>query len=135
MIRLHKKLLGETPMVYEWGQVAMAAINSGASYYAMQEQQKAQKDMQEKSDKANAKMQSDLQSRQEKMASEQQARNDKIASDNATRAAEAAIPIGESANIDFGGQNDTLGSTIDFLVPKVGKSQLTVGSKTSGLGV
>ena len=114
-----------------WGSIFSSAINAGMSYYAGKQQQDAMDDANKRQQKA---MQ-DAQDRQNEYMKTAQDNQNKLMADRDLAASEANIPIGESATIDFGGQDSTTGSSIDFLVPKVGKSQLSVGSRSSGLGV
>jgi len=114
-----------------WGSILSTAINAGVSYYAGQQQQDAMDDANKRQQKAM----DEAQARQNKYMKDAQDKQNKLMADRDLAASEANIPIGESATIDFGGQDETMGSSIDFLVPKVGKSQLSVGSRSSGLGV
>ena len=116
---------------FNWGQALVDVIGVSTSIYAAKQQQKAQ----EKA--ANARNQAlvDAQNAQTQMMDKANA--DALAANEKAmkRNQELAAPIGESATIDFTPrQEDTTGSSLDFLVPKVGTSQLSVGKRTSGLG-
>jgi len=112
------------------GGLAGVLINSAVSLYSGYEAQKANK----KASNKQADAMRAAEARQDAITEKNMLRQEEMANKQAARDAEALIPIGESATIDFGGQNDTTGSTADFLVPKFGGSQL--GTKTkSGLGV
>ena len=111
--------------------VIMAGTTLAATAYSAHEQRNAQRQAQDASERAQAKAQ-EASKAAEKRASDradaQQKRNEGLAADQAQVA-------GESATMDFTtGQNDDIGSSMDFLVPKIGGSQLGVGSN-SGLGL
>ena len=114
-----------------WGAIASALIGAGTSYYAGKEQEKAVEE-------ANAKQAEAMQAAQDKQnkyMEDATARQNKLVADRDRAANEANIPIGESASIDLtGGQDESYGSAADFLIPKIGKSQLG-GASGSGLGV
>ena len=117
---------------YGWANALVDFIGAGASMYAAHKQDKAQ----EKA--ANARNQALVDAQNAQTAMMDQANADALAANEKAmqRNQELAAPVGESATIDFTQrQEDTTGSSLDFLVPKVGKSQLSVGGRTSGLGV
>ncbi len=113
-----------------WGAIASALIGAGSSYYAGKEQGKAV-------DEANAKQaeaMQEAQDRQNKYMEDATARQNKLVADRDKAIGEANIPIGESATLNLtAGQDVSYGSAADFLVPKIGKSQLG-GASGSGLG-
>ncbi len=114
-----------------WGMLLSSAIQAGAGLYTAKKQQGYADDAQKRQQTAM----DEAQARQNEYMKDAQDKQNKLMADRDLAANEANIPVGESATIDFGGQDETVGSSIDFLVPKVGKSQLSVGSKSSGLGV
>jgi len=122
---------GNNSTSYGWGNALVDLIGVGVSAYSAHKQEKAQEktasirtkallDAQNASDLAMQEASDAALKRQEQAQQHNQ---------------ELAAPVGESATIDFSSkQNDTTGSSLDFLVPKVGTSQLSVGKRTSGLG-
>ena len=115
------------------GSIISSVIGAGASLYAAHEQKKAQEAAQAKAIEAQkaAAAEADRVAQAATKRAEDKAKAERI------RLADAARPVGESANIRFGSQNGTeLGSTDDFLVPvNVGSSSLgTQGTQTGGLG-
>ncbi len=117
---------------FNWGQALVDVIGVGVSVYAAKQQQKAQEKAADARNKALVEAQNAQTQMMDKANADALAANEKAMKRNQ----ELAAPVGESATIDFTQrQEDTTGSSLDFLVPKVGTSQLSVGGRTSGLGV
>jgi len=111
------------------GVIASSLINTAGSLYSA----KIAGDAQKKASSKMARAEKEAADRQEQLMAEQQAAQDERDANAATRASEANTPQGESATMSFGGQDDKVGSTADFLIPKFGGSQLGTSTR-SGLG-
>ncbi len=115
-----------------WGSIITGLIGAASTWYAGEQASDAQKESDDRIAAANKV----AQDRADKAMLDAEARAEEQRAIQATADAEAAVPVGESATLDFNTSMDkTTGSSIDFLVPKLGATQLSSNGSSTGLGV